>query len=195
MSGASIYSLADSTHARQESAQWARFAAPGSTAEFCNSWLALLCAQVDRAQGGLVLLGPGADGSYSPVATWPDASHNLVHLGPTAQAALQQRRGVVQEGTVPATAAAALLIGYPIEVEGSLHGTIILKIKPQPKPEVQRVLRQLLRERPTEELLLHRQQQALAGHADIGIQRLFVQAVTEQIKSHADAHPVSILPE
>jgi RND family efflux transporter MFP subunit len=143
MSGASIYSLADSTHARQESAQWARFAAPGSTADFCNSWLALLCAQVDRAQGGLVLLGPGEDGSYSPVATWPDASHNLVHLGPTAQAALQQRRGVVQEGTVPATAAAALMVGYPIEVEGTLHGAVVLELKPRPESEVQRVLRQL----------------------------------------------------
>lgn len=143
MSGASIYSLADGAHARLESAQWARFSAPGSTAEFCNSWLALLCAQVDRAQGGLVLLGPGEDGTYSPAATWPDASHNLLHLGPAAQATLQQRRGVVQEGTVPATGAAALMVGYPIEVEGTLHGAVVLEVKPRPEPDVQRVLRQL----------------------------------------------------
>jgi RND family efflux transporter MFP subunit len=143
MSGASIYSLADGGHARLESAHWARFSAPGNTAEFCNSWLAILCAQVDRTQGGLVLLGPAEDGTYSPAAAWPDASHNLVHLGPTAQAALQQRRGVVQEGTVPATAAAAVMVAYPIEVEGTLHGAVVLEVKPRPEPEVQRVLRQL----------------------------------------------------
>ena len=95
MTGASIYSLADGAHAKLESAQWARFSAPASTADFCNSWLALLCAQVDRPHGGLVLLGPGQDGSYSPAASWPDASHNLLHLGPTAQATLQERRGIV----------------------------------------------------------------------------------------------------
>mgnify|MGYP001627179667 CR=1 FL=1 len=141
MSGASIYSLADGSHAKTESAHWARFSAPATTADFCTSWLALLCAQVDRAQGGLVLLGPGDDGSYSPVATWPDASHNLVHLGPTAQAALQQRRGVVQEGNAPATGAPIVMVGYPVEVDGQLHGAVVLEVKPRPEAEVQRVLR------------------------------------------------------
>lgn len=141
MSGASIYSLADGGHAKLESAHWARFSAPATTADFCTSWLALLCAQVDRAQGGLVLLGPGDDGSYSPVATWPDASHNLVHLGPTAQAALQQRRGVVQEGNAPATGAPIVMVGYPVEVDGQLHGAVVLEVKPRPDAEVQRVLR------------------------------------------------------
>jgi RND family efflux transporter MFP subunit len=143
MTGASIYSLADGAHAKLESAQWARFSAPASTADFCNSWLALLCAQVDRPQGGLVLLGPGQDGSYSPAASWPDASHNLLHLGPTAQATLQERRGIVHEGTSPATTAAILMVGYPIEVDGLLHGAVVLEIKPRPESEVQRVLRQL----------------------------------------------------
>lgn len=143
MTGASIYSLAEGSHAKMESAQWARFSAPADTADFCNSWLAILCGQVDRAQGGLVLLGPGEDGTYSPAATWPDASHDLMHLGPTAQATLQQRRGIVQEGSSPSTAAAVVMIGYPIEVDGALHGAVVLEIKPRPEGEVQRVLRQL----------------------------------------------------
>jgi len=84
MSGASIYSLAEGGHAKLESAHWARFTAPASMADFCSSWLAILCGQVERVQGGLVLLGPGEDGSYSPVASWPDAGHNLLHLGPAA---------------------------------------------------------------------------------------------------------------
>jgi RND family efflux transporter MFP subunit len=142
MSGASIFALADNAHARTESAQWARFSAPGSTPEFCASWLAILCAQVEHALGALVLLGPAPDGSYSPAASWPDAARNLVHLGPAAQAALQERRGVVREGPSGA-AAAVLMVGYPIEVEGTLHGAVVLEIRPRPEPEVQRVLRQV----------------------------------------------------
>ncbi len=142
MTGASIYSLADGPQARAESTQWARFAAPASTAEFCASWLAILCSQVDRVQGALVLLGPDSDGSYSPAATWPDASHDLTHLAPAAQAALQERRGIVQEGVTPA-GTPIVMIGYPVLVEQTLHGAVVLEIRPRPEAEVQKVLRQL----------------------------------------------------
>jgi len=140
---ASIYSLAEGSHAKAESATWAQFSSPSSTAEFCASWLAILCAQVDRVNGALVLLGSGQDGSYSPVAVWPDQSHNLVHLGPTAETALKERRGVVNVAAATEALAAATLVGYPIEVDGQLHGAVVLDIKPRPDTEVQRVLRQL----------------------------------------------------
>lgn len=142
MSGASIYSLADN-HSKQESAAWARFSAPDSMSEFCSAWLAILCGQVDRVGGALVLLGSGEDGQFSPVATWPDASHNLRHLGPTAQSTLQQRRGVVTEGVAPPAAAPAIFIGYPVEVDGLLRGAVVLELRPRPEPEVQRALRLL----------------------------------------------------
>lgn len=142
MSGASIYSLAD-THAKQESAAWARFSAPDSLAEFCSGWLAILCGQVERVAGALVLLGSGEDGQYSPAATWPDASHNLRHLGPVAESTLQQRRGVVAEGATPPGGTAATLIGYPLEVDGLLRGAVVMEIRSRPEPEVQRALRLL----------------------------------------------------
>lgn len=142
MSGASIYSLADN-HAKQESAAWARFSAPDSMAEFCSGWLAILCGQVERVAGALVLLGTGEDGQYAPVASWPDASHNLRHLGPVAQSTLAQRSGVVTEGTSPLSATAATLIGYPVEVDGVLHGAVVMEIRPRPDAEVQRALRLL----------------------------------------------------
>ncbi|MBC5785462.1 HlyD family efflux transporter periplasmic adaptor subunit [Ramlibacter sp. USB13] len=140
MSGASIYSLAD-TQAKQESAAWARFSAPGSLSEFCAGWLAILCGQVDRVAGALVLLGE--DGEYSPVASWPDASHNLRHLAPLAESTLQQRRGVVEEGAAAQPGAASTLIGYPVEVDGFLHGAVVMEIRPRPEAEVQRALRLL----------------------------------------------------
>ena len=140
MSGASIYSLAD-TQAKQESAAWARFSAPDTMAEFCSGWLAILCGQVDRVVGALVLLGSGEDGQFAPVASWPDASHNLRHLGSVAEKTLQQRRGVVDASQPPQAAAAATLIGYPVEVDGLLRGAVVMEIRPRPDPEVQRALR------------------------------------------------------
>ena len=142
MSGASIYSLSD-VHAKQESAAWARFSAPDSMAEFCSGWLAILCGQVDRVSGALVLLGSGEDGQYAPVATWPDATHNLRHLGTVAESTLQQRRGVVAEAVPPQTAAPATLIGYPVEVDGQLRGAVVMEIRPRPEVDVQRALRLL----------------------------------------------------
>lgn len=142
MSGASIYSLAD-THAKQESAAWARFSAPDSLTEFCAGWLAILCGQVERVVGALVLLGSGEDGQFSPAAAWPDASHNLRHLGPVAESTLQQRRGVVAEGTAPVGGTAPVLIGYPVEVDGLLRGAVVMEIRARPEAEVQRALRLL----------------------------------------------------
>ncbi|MCG2593344.1 HlyD family efflux transporter periplasmic adaptor subunit [Ramlibacter sp. XY19] len=161
MSGASIYSLAD-VHAKQESAAWARFSAPDTMAEFCSAWLAILCGQVERVSGALVLLGSGEDNQFAPVATWPDASHDLRHLGPVAEKTLQQRRGVVDAPQAVTGAAAVTFIGYPVEVDGLLRGAVVMEIRARPDPEVQRVLR--LVHWGIAWLVAEFRQQALAGH-------------------------------
>jgi biotin carboxyl carrier protein len=140
VTGASIHSLADGSHAKAESAAWARFASPGNASEFCASWLAILCGQADRVQGGLVLLETDGPGSFSPAAAWPDPGQNLLHLGPAAEATLKERRGVVLSGVSPA-GGQGTFVGYPIELDGRLHGAVVLDIKPRTDPEVQRVLR------------------------------------------------------
>src|SRR5512136_1225961 len=94
-STAPIYSLAAEARARAESAAWARFSEAKNAAEFCASWLAILCAQIERASGALLLLGPGEDGSYSAAAVWPDAARNMQYLAPTGERALKERRGIV----------------------------------------------------------------------------------------------------
>ena len=140
MSTASIYSLADGGHAKAESAAWARFASAASVSDFCSGWLAILCGQLDRVNGAMVLLGT-QEASYAPAASWPDASVNLMHLAPTAEATLKERRGIVhagENGAAPAT-----FVGYPIEVDGRLHGAVVLDLKPRAEAEVQRALRQV----------------------------------------------------
>lgn len=143
MSGAPIYSFADGAQARAESAAWAQLSAPANNADFCKSWLAILCTQVARVNGALVLLNLGGDNTYAPVAVWPDESKSLLHLGPAAEAALKERRGIVLGGAAGASTAAPTFVGYPIEVEGRLHGAVVLDLSPRPDADIQHALRQL----------------------------------------------------
>src|SRR5882672_9408010 len=119
---APIYSLTTDDHARAEATAWARFSAARDAAEFCASWLAILCAQVGRANGALLLLGPERDGAFRPAATWPDATRNLQYLAPAAEKALTERRGVL----LPRDAGA--YVGYPIEVSRTLRGAVALDL-------------------------------------------------------------------
>src|SRR2546426_7359070 len=77
---APIYSLATDDHARAEATAWARFSSARDAAEFCASWLAILCAQVGRVNGALLLLGPERDGAFRAAASWPDATRNMQYL-------------------------------------------------------------------------------------------------------------------
>ena len=93
MSGvAPIYSFTEDT-ARVESAAWARFSAAKDSNEFCTSWLAILCMQIERVGGGLLLLGPDKEGAYVPAAVWPHAGRDVQYLSPAAEQTLQERRG------------------------------------------------------------------------------------------------------
>ncbi len=138
---AAAASPAQSAAAAADSSAWAGLSQAADTRAFCSSWLAILCLQVPRVRGALVLLSE-QDNSYVPAALWPDASRNLMHLGPAAQAALTQRRGVVQSGG-EGTASLATHVAYPLEVDGKLQGAVVLDLTTRPEAEVQLALRLL----------------------------------------------------
>ena len=141
---ASIYTLVGDDGGRAEGAAWARFSAARDRTEFCASWLSILCGQIGGVTGALVLFGPDRDHAFVPVAMWPDAGRDLQHLGPAAQQALGERRGVVirADGDVQARDRPAH-VGYPIEVDGTLHGAVVLDLAPCPEAALQRALRLL----------------------------------------------------
>jgi RND family efflux transporter MFP subunit len=141
---APIYSVAEEA-VRAETAAWAKFSAAKDSTEFCTSWLAILCMQIERVNGGLLLLGPAADGAYVPAAVWPHAGRDMQYLSPVAERTLKERRGVM----MPANRAIASMrdqrafVGYPIDVAGTLHGAVVLDIAPGPELALQRAMRLL----------------------------------------------------
>jgi multidrug efflux pump subunit AcrA (membrane-fusion protein) len=105
--------------------------------------LAILCSQLDRAEAGLLVLGPDASGSFAPVAFWPHSSHDLRHLGATAQRVLDGREGVVagQDGQSEPDRDQPAQFGYPIEVAGQLRGAVVVQIGASAETSLQRSFR------------------------------------------------------
>ena len=141
---APIYSLVSEAQARAESNAWAQFSSPKDSAEFFASWLAILCAQINRVNGALLVLGDQG-GGYGAAAVWPDASRNMQYLGPAAERVLKERRGLVlnADGTEISRSETPAHVGYPIEVSGVLRGAVVLDLPPSPDHELQRALRLL----------------------------------------------------
>ncbi|HMA88401.1 MAG TPA: HlyD family efflux transporter periplasmic adaptor subunit [Burkholderiales bacterium] len=142
---APIYSLATDDHVRAEAAAWARFSNARDTSEFCNSWLAVLCSQIERVGGALLVLGPDPAGAFTAAAVWPDPQRDMQYLSLAAQSALRERRGIVvaQDGTPVPARDQPVFIGYPIEVSGTLHGAVVLDLAAGPEQGLQRALRML----------------------------------------------------
>jgi RND family efflux transporter MFP subunit len=144
ISSASVYSLADEQRARADAAAWSRFTAPVDGAEFYAAWLSLLAARVLRARNALLLLANDDGQSFAVSAVWPDAQRDLQYLGPTAQRALSERRGVVAiaDGT-GAQADGGAQVAYPIELGDTLCGAVVLEVGSGSGTDLQAALREV----------------------------------------------------
>src|SRR4051812_35050325 len=128
MSGsAPIYSFVEDP-ARAEANAWARFSAAKNSSDFCASWLAILCIQIERVSSALLLLGPDDEGAYAPAAVWPHQAVDVQYLSSAAEQTLRERRGLVisADGAPLASRDQRAFIGYPIEVAGTLRGAVVL---------------------------------------------------------------------
>lgn len=143
-SGASVYSIAEEQRARSEAAAWGRFTAPADGGEFYAAWLSLLAVRVQRARAALLLLAQDEAGSFAVSAAWPDPQRDLQYLGPTAQRALNERRGVVEgiDGGQLVSEAGAR-VAYPIELPGVLCGAVVLEVGGGSAAELQTALREV----------------------------------------------------
>ncbi len=114
---------------------WNQLVAARTSAEFCQAWLAIVCARIDGVATGAVLLESQESGTFAPISVWPQASADMARLGPAAEQALTQRRGVVATDEATGTAQVA----YPIEASQRIVGAVALELK----GDVKAALRQL----------------------------------------------------
>jgi multidrug resistance efflux pump len=100
---------------------WQNLVQAATAEQLAQSWLVVLCTLLPKTRGGLLLLEDG-EHSYAPVALWP-ADTDLRYLAPTAEAALNQRKGVIQRevGQEPR-------FGYPLLSEGHLYGAVVVEL-------------------------------------------------------------------
>ena len=127
-------------HARRahDDALWGAFASAQTSSEFCSSWLALQCLQVADVRAALLLLEQGS-GTFVPAAVWPSEQTDVTYLAPAAQQCLSERRGVLLTGQ----SGALVVVAYPVELEGQVHGAVVLDVVERPEVALQLVLRQL----------------------------------------------------
>lgn len=140
---ASVHSIAAEDHARAESAAWAQFSAASDTAAFCRSWLAILCTQVERVNGALLLSRSDAQGAFAVAAVWPDAGRTMQYLAPIAERTLIEGRGIASapDGMSPPVLDQPAYVGYPVQVSGALEAAVVLDLAPRSEAELQRALR------------------------------------------------------
>lgn len=120
---------------------WRAFASAGSDAQFCQTWLALLCRQLPQVSAAVVLMESAGTQTFLPAAVWPAAPRDLSFLSKVAERALVEGRGVVERLDEPG--AATLHVAYPAQVGGRMVGAVVLEAALRPEAEVHELLRQL----------------------------------------------------
>jgi RND family efflux transporter MFP subunit len=128
---------------------WRQFVEAATPKAFCQSWLPLQCRMLEGVRCAMVLMGPADRGPFTPVAVWPDAKMNMSHLAGAAERSLKERRGLLLEnGSDPDSASGEpsperFQIAYPIEIEGRIHGAVVMGVDESDKNAVQRIMRKL----------------------------------------------------
>ena len=122
------------------SSLWQDFARASTLESYCQSWLALISFLISDVSGALILLGTPDQGPFTPAAVWPKPRSNMKRLAETAERSLSERRGLV----IPAkTELERYEVAYPLEVDGHLHGVVVIEVGPQSDSQLQHVRRQL----------------------------------------------------
>jgi len=170
----------------REGTAWREFVAARTPEEFYRSWLALQCQMIPGVRSGLVVAGSTGSSRFVPVAVWPEGEA-IQHLAQVAERALAERRGLVLRGAreVPATGVVEdrVDVGFPIEVDGRLHGVVALDVSVGSGIDMPAVLRQLQWGTGWLEVLVHRIAALRVDlHGDEGA-RLRLEATLELVAS------------
>lgn len=93
---------------------------------------------LDGVETGLLVIEESAN-TYVPAGIWPHGTRDVTHLGSAVQKCLIGRAGSTQPGKTDQT----ILITWPIELNGRLHGAVALEVTKRPAPALQKINQQL----------------------------------------------------
>jgi RND family efflux transporter MFP subunit len=93
---------------------------------------------LEGVDSGLLVLEESPN-IFAPVGVWPHGTRDATHLGNAAQKCLTGRAGSTQSGKTDQT----IVITYPIEVDGRLHGAVALEVSKRPVAGLQKINQQL----------------------------------------------------
>jgi multidrug resistance efflux pump len=125
---------------------WTRFKEASTVEEVCESWLSLQCQLITNVRAGIVLLGLPNAGPFQLVASWPDKRQPSKHLRQTAERTIAKRRLFLTKRHGNSGRQRELMsyeIGYPIEVQGQLHGVAVLELPPAAALQIKAIMRQI----------------------------------------------------
>lgn len=155
-------SVAFQAAAAIEQALWRDFFDATTATTFSQSWLNLQCSLIDKAVKGVVVLGPPDTGPFVPTAFWPVGVPSGHDVASIAEQALLERRGVVllhaEDGAADSPLSASGGIGYPLMVDGYLHGVVSIEVSDCSEAGLQLAMRMLQWGGSWLELLIRRQQ-------------------------------------
>ncbi|MDE3226091.1 MAG: HlyD family efflux transporter periplasmic adaptor subunit [Nitrospirota bacterium] len=109
--------------------------------------MALQCRAIPDTLAGMVLLGEPDRGPFRPAAVWPNRRWDLQYLGPAAERAISERRGLLLPadgaGVARRFAEPGWAVAYPVDAQARLYGVVVLDVATRPEAELQEALRQL----------------------------------------------------
>lgn len=135
--------MVDDSSGRPSEGAWTGLGLSASQDEFLTGWLATLCSQVEGVNAGLLLISSEQANTYVPGAGWSADDRDLSYLGPVAEQALTDRKGVVQARAAKpgSLAEPGVCVAYPIDMKGELKGAVVLDVTPRAEPQMRQIFR------------------------------------------------------
>ncbi len=141
-----------------DQALWKLLGEASTPEDIARSWLPLQCRMIPEVSQGVVVLGKPDTGPFTPAAYWPEGESVRPGLMATAEAAMAERRGVVQGHMKAEPQQQGCNVAYPFLIDDNLYGVVAIGLEGRPETQLRDVMRQLQWGAAWIELMLRREQ-------------------------------------
>lgn len=137
---------------------WKHLGEASTPKDIAKSWLPLQCRMIPEVSRGVVVLGEPDTGPFTPAAYWPEGESVRPELMATAEAAMAERRGVVQGHMKTEPRQQDCNVAFPFLIDDKLHGVVAIGLEGLPETQLRAIMRQLQWGAAWIELVLRRRQ-------------------------------------